>query len=264
MRLHYLDTGGLKPPLLLMHGLTANAHAFDGLLEAGLANYFRIISPDLRGRGKSPKPESDYSFAAHAEDVITLLDELGLDKPIAVGGHSFGGFLAFYIAKNFPERVARLVILDAAAKMPIETRDRLLPALSRLGQVFDSFEVYLDKIKTAPYLTFWEASMLSYFEADVTAVGAGKVTPTPQISHIMLCAQAVLSEPLDTYIEAIHHPVALFFATDVYTFGAPLIPNEYALDTIQRLPQAEHTFVAGNHQTMLYGEGAKTIVTQLQ
>jgi pimeloyl-ACP methyl ester carboxylesterase len=265
MNSHFLDSApdANFPPLLLMHGLTANARAFDGLLQAGLGKKYRVILPDLRGRGKSPKPETGYSFAEHAQDIIELLNYLQLYEPIVIGGHSFGGFLAFYIAKNFPDRVKELVILDAAAKMPIETRDRLVPTLSRLGQEFDDFEAYLGKIKNAPYLTFWEESMLSYFQADVMPTSAGKITPIPQIAHIAQCAQAVLSEPLDTYIGEIKHPVSLFFATDNYTLGAPLIPQEYALDTIQRLSQARHFFVAGNHQTMLYGEGAKQIVENL-
>jgi pimeloyl-ACP methyl ester carboxylesterase len=232
-------------------------------LHAGLGKKYRVISPDLRGRGQSLKPATGYSLAEHAQDVLELLDYLQLYEPIALGGHSFGGFMAFYIAKHFPDRVGELVILDAAANMPPETRERLVPALSRLGQEFETIEAYLDKIKKAPYLHFWEASMLSYFQADVMLTVAGKITPIPQMTHIAQCAQAVLSEPLNTYIANIKHPVSLFFATGNYTFDAPLIPQEYALDTIQRLPQARHFFVEGNHQTMLYGEGAKQIVENL-
>jgi pimeloyl-ACP methyl ester carboxylesterase len=265
MKLHYLDSAPESnlPPLLLMHGLTANAHAFDGLLHAGLGEKYRLISPDLRGRGKSPKPEIGYSFAEHAQDIIELLDSLGLHAPIALGGHSFGGFLSFYIAHHFPARVGKLVILDAAVRMPPETRERLVPALSRLGQTFDSFEAYLEKIKTAPYLTFWEESMLAYFEADVLPTEAGKVSPIPQIAHIAQCVQAVLGEPLETYLREVKHETLLFFATGDYTYNAPLIPQEYAQDTIACLPQALAYFVEGNHQTMLYGKGAMEIVGKL-
>lgn len=251
------------PTLLLMHGLTANKHAFDGLLDAGLAEKYHVLTIDLRGRGEAPKPDMGYSFAEHAQDIIDFLDAKGLKEPIVLGGHSFGGFLAFYIAYHFPERVGKLLILDAAIKMPPETKDRLVPALSRLGQVFDSFEAYLEKIKSAPYLPFWEASMWSYFRADVRTIEGGKVTPIPQIAHIAQCVHAVLNEPTESYIQAIKQPIVLFFAIENYTFDAPLIPEEYALDTIQQIPHATHHFVAGNHQTMLYGEGAKQIVANL-
>lgn len=251
------------PTLLLLHGLTANRCAFDGLKEAGLSQKYNVLTPDLRGRGNAPKPATGYTMAEHAHDIIAFLDKMGLHEPLMLGGHSFGGFLALHIAKHFPERVSKLVILDAAVKMPPETRERLVPALSRLGHTFESFEVYLQKIKSAPYLSFWEASMESYFRADVQEIEAGKVMPIPQIAHIAQCVQAVLSEPVEQYIHDIQHPISLFFATDEYTLGAPLIPREYAEDTLKRIPHAMYHFVAGNHQTMLYGEGARQVVQNL-
>ena len=66
IRLHYLDCPGGDPPLLLLHGLTANAHHFDGLIDAGLSPRYRLLIPDFRGRGLSDKPESGYTIADHA------------------------------------------------------------------------------------------------------------------------------------------------------------------------------------------------------
>jgi hypothetical protein len=75
--------------------------------------------------------------------------------------------------------------------------------------------------------------------------------------------QAVLGEPLETYLREVKHETLLFFATGDYTYNAPLIPQEYAQDTIACLPQALAYFVEGNHQTMLYGKGAMEIVGKL-
>ncbi|MEI8280300.1 MAG: alpha/beta hydrolase, partial [Bacteroidota bacterium] len=116
INLHYLDHKNNGIPLLLMHGLTANAYAFDGLVAEGITDTFRLISPDLRGRGLSDHPAFCYTIADHAQDMIELLDHLKIDK-IILGGHSFGGLLSFYIASTFPERVTKVIILDAAAQM---------------------------------------------------------------------------------------------------------------------------------------------------
>lgn len=62
-QLHYLDHPGDDPPLVLMPGLTANAHSFDGLIKAGLSSAMRVLALDLRGRGLSDKPDSGYSLA---------------------------------------------------------------------------------------------------------------------------------------------------------------------------------------------------------
>ena len=51
IRLHYLQRGH-GPTIILMHGLTANAHAFDGVIAADLSASFNVISVDLRGRGR--------------------------------------------------------------------------------------------------------------------------------------------------------------------------------------------------------------------
>src|SRR5436190_12446655 len=93
IKLHYLDYRGTGPVLVLLHGLTANAFAFEGLMAAGLGQHFRVITVDLRGRGLSDKPLWGYSIHLHAKDIIGLLDHLQL-KSVFIGGHSFGGLLS--------------------------------------------------------------------------------------------------------------------------------------------------------------------------
>ena len=62
-RLHYLEAGGEGLPLVLVPGLTANAHSFDGLLRAGLGDALHVLVFDARGRGLSDKPEFGYAMA---------------------------------------------------------------------------------------------------------------------------------------------------------------------------------------------------------
>ena len=116
-----------------MPGLTANAHSFDGLIAAGLNQKHRVLALDLRGRGLSDKPATGYSMADHAADVLALLDSLGLEQ-VLLGGHSFGGLLTYYIAANFPERVSKLVVLDAGVVFNPRIQELLMPTLSRLGR----------------------------------------------------------------------------------------------------------------------------------
>src|ERR1019366_4397700 len=69
---HYLDNPGPDPAIVLLHGLSANANEFCGLIDAGLGRTHRVVAPDLRGRGKTAKPDSGYSMGQHAADVISL------------------------------------------------------------------------------------------------------------------------------------------------------------------------------------------------
>ncbi len=263
IQLHYLDFAGGDTTLILMPGLTANAHAFDGLIQAGLNAKYRVIAVDLRGRGLSDKPETGYGMADHAQDILGLLDQLGIQKA-TIGGHSFGALLTFYLASHFPERVEKMVLLDAAAQMHPNTREMLASAMSRLGQTFPSFADYLELVKKAPYLTYWEDAMLSYYQADVLENEDGTVTQRSNPLHIIEAVTKVLSEPWLEYMQNVTQPAILLNATDEYSLGAPLLPKENALATVAMMKNCTYGEVWGNHQTMLYGQGAQEIVAAIK
>ncbi len=264
INLHYLQFPGEQPTIIFMHGLTANAHAFDGLIVASLSPAFNIISVDLRGRGESDAPERGYTMKEHAADIIALMDELKMDKAI-LAGHSFGGFLALYIAKFYPNRVDKLIMMDAAANMHPNTKEMLGPALSRLGQQFSSFDAYLQKIKSVPYLSFWDKEMETYYRADVKDNEDGTVTCIPTLAHMMeAVTKGSLGEPWLDYLKEVNHAAILINAPGVYTMEAALLPEENAMETVNMMKNCIYAKVQGNHQTMLYGEGAKEIVSVIK
>ena len=257
--LHYIHYKGQGPTFIIFHGLTANAHAFDGLMAAGLNAVCNVLSVDLRGRGQSDQPETDYSMAAHAQDVLGLMDVLKISSAI-IGGHSFGALLTLYLAANHPDRVEKMILLDAAARMHPNTKEMLVPALSRLGKKFSSFESYIEKVKAAPYINFWDEQMLSYYKADVNENSDGTVTPKPQMAHMMEAVTAVLSYPWLDYLQNIERVAILINGPGVYTLEAALLPEENARETVGMMKHCSYVKVSGNHQTMLYGDGAKEIV----
>lgn len=264
IRLHYLEFEGEQPTIIFMHGLTANAHAFDGLVAAGLSPAFHIVSVDLRGRGESSQPEAGYTMADHAKDILGLLDYLQLEKAI-LAGHSFGGFLALYLAKFYPQRVDQLILMDAAANMHPKTKEMLGPALGRLGMRFPSFEAYLEKVKAAPYLSAWDDQMESYYRADVKNNPDGTVSCIPEPAHMMEAVmKGSLGEPWLDYLQSVEHKAILVNAPGVYTMNAALLPEENAMQTVELMKNCIYAKVPGNHQTMLYGEGAREIVSVIK
>jgi pimeloyl-ACP methyl ester carboxylesterase len=258
IRIHYLEYEGGEPAIVLMHGLTANAQAFDGLIRAGLSPKYHVISVDLRGRGLSDKPDIGYGMAEHAADILGLLDTLGIQKAV-IGGHSFGALLTFYLASHFPDRIEKMLLLDAAAQMHPNTQAMLGSAMSRIGQNFPSFEAYLNLVKQAPYLDYWEDTMLSYYRADVIENEDGTVTQRSNPAHIVEAVTKVLAEPWLEYMQNVTQPAILLNATGIYNLNAPLLPKENALATVAMMKNCTYQEVWGNHQTMLYGQGAKEI-----
>ena len=109
-RLHLLDWGGDgRPPLLLLHGFTGHAHAWDTLAIA-LQPHFHVYALDARGHGDSD-PAEVYDAAGAFRDLSSVVDQLGV-RALTLVGLSMGGRTAMYFAARRPELVERLVVLD--------------------------------------------------------------------------------------------------------------------------------------------------------
>lgn len=110
VELYYQDEGTGRP-LLLIHGHTLDHRVWD-LIAPGLhQSGFRLIRPDLRGHGKSTRPDRGYHVSHHAADMTTLLDAVGVDRA-AVVGYSLGGGVALEMALTEPQRVESLALMS--------------------------------------------------------------------------------------------------------------------------------------------------------
>lgn len=262
--LHYVEHNPSgRQTLVLLHGLTANSHAFDGLVSHGLSQDLRLIFPDLRGRGLSSKPAFRYSLADHAEDILGLLDHLG-NGPALLGGHSYGGLLSTYIAACSSERVAKLIILDAAAEMNPNAPAMLGPSLGRLDKTFPSYASFIEEMKAAPQNTFWDEDMESYYKADAHVRENGTVNPYPNLSNIVEVATSVAQQPWVQLFGQVRQPSLLINGLDNYTMGEPLLPDFKAKETVELMKDCRYVAVDGNHHTMLYGANAKAVTKAIQ
>ncbi len=255
INLHYLYKPGKEPALVMMHGLTANAVVFNKL---SLELDQELFAVDLRGRGLSDKPEHGYTMGDHALDIIGLLNDTGKDK-VVLCGHSFGALLSLYLAYHYPDRVDKIIMIDAAANMHPDTRDLLIPALARLDATFPSFNNYLDKIKLAPYQQGqWDDSMIPYYRADVEDRPDGSVKPRSVRSQMEEAVEGALGDPWFKILPAIPHQVMLLNATEPYG-PAALLPREQAMETVQALPNGRYVGVPGNHLSMMFEKGASSM-----
>ncbi len=113
LRLHYVDWGGEGPAIVLLTGLGDSARVFDDFAPL-LTSGHRVIATTRRGYGYSETPERpDYSNASLVADVLGLLDGLGISRASFIG-HSIGGGELAAIGELHPDRVDRLVYIDAA------------------------------------------------------------------------------------------------------------------------------------------------------
>ena len=110
LKLHVLDWGGEgRTPLVLLHGFTGNAHAWD-TLSIALQPRFHVYAVDQRGHGDSD-PAEVYNPAVAFDDISGIVDQLGLQSFVLVG-LSMGGRNAMYYTAKRPGKIQKLVIVD--------------------------------------------------------------------------------------------------------------------------------------------------------
>lgn len=127
--LHYLDIGQGEP-VLLLHGLGSRGSDWQ-LQTPVLRDTYRVIVPDLRGHGDSPKPPGPYTMVMMAADVVALLTRLDTG-PVHVVGLSMGGMIGFQLAVDQPEWVRSLVVVNSTPDLvPRTTAERLQVARRR-------------------------------------------------------------------------------------------------------------------------------------
>nr|WP_295772632.1 alpha/beta hydrolase [Rhodoferax sp.] len=167
MQVHVRDEGPRDDPLpiVLLHGTSASLHTWDGWAQS-LSGQHRVIRFDLPAFGLTgPNPNNDYSIAAYVHFVEGVADKLGVKK-FVLAGNSLGGQIAWAAALALPQRVSKLVLVDAAgypfqsSSVPIGFRIARMPGLRVLMEhvlprgVIDSSvrNVYGDPSKVKPEL----------------------------------------------------------------------------------------------------------------
>jgi pimeloyl-ACP methyl ester carboxylesterase len=119
--IHYLRTGGSKPPVVLLHGLMGSGACWSPLARA-LEGEFDVVMPDARGHGGSSTPLNGYRYEDYASDVVGLIEGLGLVTP-ALLGHSMGGMTAAVVASRIPEALGGVILVDPTFLTPQRQRE---------------------------------------------------------------------------------------------------------------------------------------------
>src|SRR6266568_908996 len=107
----FVRYGGSGPVVVLLHGYAENSDSW-APLAADLMKDHTVVVPDLRGIGRSSKPETGYDKKTQAKDIRAVVTSLGYDKTSVVA-HDIGNMVAYAYAAMYPDKVERLVVMDA-------------------------------------------------------------------------------------------------------------------------------------------------------
>jgi pimeloyl-ACP methyl ester carboxylesterase len=107
----FVRWGGKGSVVVLIHGYAENSDSW-APLAADLMKDHTVVVPDLRGIGKSSKPDGGYDKKTQAKDIRAVVTALGYDKTFVVA-HDIGNMVAYAYAATYPDKVERLVVMDA-------------------------------------------------------------------------------------------------------------------------------------------------------
>lgn len=266
LTLHFAIWGHLTQParaVLLVHGLTASSREF-ALLGPALAEQgWCAIAPDLRGRGRSAKPPYGYAVPFHAADVLALCDKLGL-RTVHVVGHSLGAVIGMYLAALYPDRVGKLVMIDAGGHIPEDTAQAIAASVNRLGTVYPSLDAYLDLMRQLPMLQ-WNELWEQYFRYDAEVQADGTVrssVPKHAIDEETFALGALRSEALPAFVRQ----PTLVVRAELGTLGPDrgvVLPREEAERLRSVMPDCRLVEVPGtNHYTIVASDGLAQATAQ--
>ena len=109
LKMHYVEAGQ-GPPVVLLHGFPETWFAWRHQIPV-LAEWYRVIAPDLRGYGTTGKPAAGYDKRTMAKDIFELMRSLGIERAPIVG-HDRGARVGTRFAKDYPEATERFVTMD--------------------------------------------------------------------------------------------------------------------------------------------------------
>jgi epoxide hydrolase 4 len=114
VRLHIVEAGDADAtPVILLHGFPEFWYGWHNQIDALVNAGFRLIIPDQRGYNLSDKPDevAAYSLDVLSDDIVGLIDYAGQERGLVVG-HDWGGGAAWWAANRYPERIAKLTVLN--------------------------------------------------------------------------------------------------------------------------------------------------------
>ena len=237
IKLHYLDWGGQGPVLLFLAGMGCSVHIFDRFVPR-FTDTFHVLALDRRGHGDSDYPESGYDPDTLTEDLRQFLDALKIDKVI-LAGHSLAYIELSRFAVLYPERVLKLIFLDAAydnslpeykavlQKSPIP---KMMPPWP--GDDFDSVDEYIATVKRLyPSLAaIWGEVMEEQTKHTVKTTLEGKV-----VDKMSEAEFKAISNTIDSYVpeySKIWTPMLSFFTLQD---GTAFLSQEYMTEDQKEL-----------------------------
>jgi pimeloyl-ACP methyl ester carboxylesterase len=265
-RLHAERRGPHGAPLVIgVPGITANLRSFDALAPALAVAGMQVVTVDLRGRGHSETtPPGTYGWPAHARDLAHLADALGVSR-FDVVGHSMGGFVALQLAADVPDRVRRLVTVDALGLPEPDSLPPIVAASQRLGVVYPDAASYVATVRASAAIEEWGGLWQRHYEYELEdAPGGGVIARTSRQATAEDGVYGAQAAPRIAEVWArVQCPVLLVRAARPIVPGAGYIVSAADRDRLAAvIPGARWVEVDANHYGVIAHPGTASAVLE--
>jgi pimeloyl-ACP methyl ester carboxylesterase len=246
---------GPEPAVVALHGITANCRCWDTIAQ-GMRGARRLLALDLRGRGRSDKPDQGYSPGQHCRDLDAVLEHLGLERVVLMG-HSLGAYISLIYAATRPQRAAGLILVDGGGILSQEQWAQvaagIAPSLERLDKVFPSFEDMMAQVRRAPHLQPWNQALEDYYRYDCQEVPGGIMASTSAATTAQDRA-GLHQMDVGRFYPRLSCPVLVLRATEGVMAPEQLVLPPDAAERLRGdLPQAQWRDLAGlNHFSIIF------------
>ena len=230
-------------------GLSANLRSFDVIFDALDGDRHRKLAFDPRGRGRSTESgPGTYGWPSHASDVIALADQLGA-QTFDLIGWSMGAWIAMVVAQMAPERVRKIVLLDAAGLPEESIKVPIYAGLDRLATVFPSREAFKALVRNVPHYQPW-APWERLFDYELVDVDSGVSFRTQRPAPWEDEQYRLTQDPYRLWA-ALRMPVLLVRAAQEVppNFGYLITKDDYAR-FLREVPAARGIEIEANHYTI--------------
>jgi 3-oxoadipate enol-lactonase len=138
--LRYELSGKGDRTLVLVHEMAGSLESFDDVVPKFAASR-RVLRYDTRGAGMSQKVRGQFGIDTMADDIVGLLDALGITGKVALAGVALGGAIALHFAARYPERTSAVVVSSPATGIAPERRAAALERLTKIEAAGMAFAV---------------------------------------------------------------------------------------------------------------------------
>jgi len=220
LQLHYRRWSSAEPslhlpPILLLHGLASALQIWNLVAPLLVEHGYVVTALDQRGHGESEKPNTGYDFATIVADDASVVQKLGIVRPVVVG-HSWGAAVALQYAAIYPDRVSALVLVDGATNQlslrPNWSREQAKQDLAPPRFAGTPRDMFLSRVRSGPFEQLWTPQLEDILLHIVQVRDDDTIAPRLDFDNHLQIIGAMWDQPTFDLYKQVTCPITLIVA----------------------------------------------------